>query len=108
MRTLVVALPQASQAHLPADIPDLEVHVWQGDGGDILPDGRHGVASGGGWGGVAVGVKGVERFDLREESGFAGVVEAEQEDGVFWEEVVSSPQEVPRTRRVAVPSLLVA
>jgi hypothetical protein len=108
MRTLVVALPQPSQAHLPADVPDPEVHVRQGDGGDILADGRHRVAGGGGGGGLAVRVKGVECFDLREEGGFAGIVEAEKEDGVFWEDAVSSHRQAPRGRQATVPSLLVA
>ena len=42
-----------------------------------MPDGRDGFA---GWGGVGGEVEG---FDGGEEGGFAGVVEAEEEDGVF-------------------------
>lgn len=75
----VVALPQPPQALLPADIPHFEIHVWQVYRGDVLADGGHGFSGGGGVGGEVVG------FDLREEGGFAGVVEAEEEDGEFWE-----------------------
>lgn len=63
---------------LPAHVPDLKVDVVEGDGGDVLADGRDGgFRGGGGWG------RGVEGFDGVEEGGFAGVVEAEEEDGVF-------------------------
>jgi len=63
---------------LSADVPQFEVEVWQGDGRDVLADGRDGFDGGGRvrWE--------VEGFDLREERCFAGVVEAEEEDGVFW------------------------
>lgn len=71
---------------LPAYIPDLEIHVWEGNSSDILADGGDGVLCGGG--GRGGGGEGVEGFDGVEEGGFAGVVEAEEEDGVFcwWEE----------------------
>lgn len=66
---------------LAAHVPDLEVHVVEGDGGYVLPDRGHGGFAGGGqWGGVVV----VEGFDGGEEGRFAGVVEAEEEDGVFY------------------------
>lgn len=61
---------------LAAHVPDLEVHVVERDGGDVLADGRDGGFVGGG----SVVVEG---FDGGEEGGFAGVVEAEEEDGVF-------------------------
>ncbi len=62
---------------LAADVPQLEVHVGQGDGRDVLTDGRDGFEGGGG----VVGEE--EGFDLGEERRFAGVVEAEDDDGVF-------------------------
>ena len=62
---------------LSAHVPDLEVHIGQVDGGDVLADGGHGFG-GRGW------VRGeVEGFDGGEERRFAGVVEAEEEDRVF-------------------------
>lgn len=61
---------------LAAYVPDLEVHVVEGDGGDVLADGGDG-------GFVGYGVVVVEGFDGGEEGGFAGVVEAEEQDGVF-------------------------
>lgn len=61
---------------LAAHVPDLEVHVVEGDGGDVLADGRDGRFAG--RGGVVV-----EGFDGGEERGFAGVVQAEEEDGVL-------------------------
>lgn len=72
----VVARPHGSQRVLPAHVPDLEVHVVEGDGGDVLADGRDG---GLGWYGGVV----VEGFDGGEEGRFAGVVEAEEEDRVL-------------------------
>ena len=80
MAAAVVALPQAPEAVLPAHVPDLQVHVGQRDGLDVLADGGHGAgvdASGGG------GVIEVEVFDGGEEGRFARVVEAEEEDGVL-------------------------
>ena len=65
---------------LPAYIPDLEIHIWKRYSSDILADGRDGGFCGGGGGG---GGEGVEGFDGVEEGGFAGVVEAKEEDGVF-------------------------
>ena len=86
MRALVVALPQPPQAQLSAHIPDLKVHVREGDGGEVLANGRDGVASGSGRLGIARGGEGVEGFDLREEGRFARIVEAEEEDGIFCRE----------------------
>jgi len=62
---------------LPAYVPDLEIHVAEIDGRDVLADGGDGFLGGGGGGGE------VEGFDGGEEGGLAGVVEAEEEDGVF-------------------------
>ena len=61
---------------LAAHVPDPQVHVREGDCGDVLTDGGDG-----GFGGERGG--GVEGFYGGEEGGFAGVVEAEEEDGVF-------------------------
>lgn len=77
MAAAVVARPQPPQAVLAAHVPDFEVQVRQRDGRDVLPDRRDRLER---WGWVRGQVEG---FDLREESGFAGVVEAEEEDGVF-------------------------
>jgi hypothetical protein len=64
---------------LAADVPYLEIDWWIGrgefDGCDVLADGGHGFE-------VRVRRR-VGGFDLFEERGFAGVVEAEEEDGVF-------------------------
>lgn len=73
----IVARPHGAQGVLAAHVPDLEVRVFEGDGGDVLADCGHGGF--GGWGGGVV-----EGFDGGEEGCFAGVVEAEEEDGVFW------------------------
>lgn len=73
----VIALPQFPQGVLPADIPDLEVHIWQRNGGYILSDCGDCFEIGNGVG------REEEGFDLFVESGLAGVVEAEEEDGVF-------------------------
>ncbi len=67
----IVARPHGAQGVLAADVPDLEVHVVERDGGDVLADGGDGGFAGG-WGVV------VEGFDGGEEGGFAGVVEAEE------------------------------
>lgn len=72
----VVARPHGAQGVLAAHVPDLEVHVVEGDGGDVLADGRDGGFAGDG--GVVV-----EGFDGGEEGRFAGVVEAEEEDRVL-------------------------
>jgi len=61
---------------LPTDVPDLQIHIVQIDQADVLADGGHGIE----FGLVGRVVKG---FDLFEQGGFAGVVEAEKEDGVF-------------------------
>jgi len=58
---------------LAAHIPDLQVQIGQVDGGDVLADGGHGFE-------VGVGVGAVEGLDLFEQRGFAGVVEAEEQD----------------------------
>jgi hypothetical protein len=99
----VVALPQAAQAMLAADVPYLEVdgriRGWEFDGCDVLADGGYG---------FEVWVRGrVRGFDLFEECGFAGVVEAEEEDGVFWWVGVSYARWVGE-REGEGPSLLVA
>lgn len=62
---------------LPAHIPDLEIHVAEIDRRDVLAHGGDGFL--GGW----RRGRQVEGFDGGEEGGFAGVVEAEEEDGVF-------------------------
>lgn len=72
----VVARPHGPQGVLAAYVPDLEIYVVEGDGGYVLADGGDGGFVRGG--GVVV-----EGFDGGEEGGFAGVVEAEEEDGVF-------------------------
>ena len=72
----IVARPHGAQGVLAAHVPDLEVRVFEGDGGDVLADCGHGR-----FGGLGGGV--VEGFDGGEEGCFAGVVEAEEEDGVF-------------------------
>ena len=70
-------MPQRAQGELAADVPELQVHVGQGDGGDILADCRDRSQLG-------LGLVGVEeRFDLFVEGGLAGVVEAEEDDGIF-------------------------
>ncbi len=65
---------------LAAYIPKLKVYGrvwrWEGERDGVLANGRDGV-------GVWVGGC-VESFYLREKGGFAGVVEAEEENGVFW------------------------
>ncbi len=84
MRGLVVALPQPPEGRLAAYIPELEVHVRQIDGGDILADGWDGVACccawligsstsiGGGIGGL------VEGLDLVEEGFVRPIFEGEK------------------------------
>jgi len=67
---------------LAPDVPNFKVHVWKGDGGNILADGGYGFEF---WGGVGGEEEG---FYLFVEGGFAGVVEAEEEDGVFYEQGV--------------------
>jgi hypothetical protein len=62
---------------LPAHIPDLEVHIWQSDGADILPYRWDCFQF---WGGV---LRVEKRFDLFMEGGFAGIVEAEEDYRVF-------------------------
>lgn len=74
---VVVALPQLAQGVLAAHVPDLEVHVGQGQGRDILADGGHGLELGRGRVGQVHGL------DLFVKGGLAGIVEAEEDDGVF-------------------------
>ena len=65
---------------LATNIPDFEIHVRESNGGDILTNCGNGFGCGEGMVGE------VEGFDGGEEGGFAGVVQAEEEDGVFcWE-----------------------
>lgn len=87
---------------LPTHIPDLEIHIVEIDQADVLPDGGHGVDFCGTVGWV------VEGFDLLEEGGFAGIVEAEEEDGVLctWPELAG--RVVLDGKSVRLPSLLVA
>ena len=104
MAAAVVALPQPSQAVLPADVPELEVDGGIGRGQSerdgVLADGGHG---------FEVRVRGrVGGFDLLEERGFASVVEAEEEDRVFWALVLVLAVGGIREERERGPSLLVA
>lgn len=78
----VVGLPELAQRVLAADVPDLEVHVWENDGGDVLADGGDSFEVGGRGGGGAVGVE--DGFYLLVKGGLACVVEAEEEEGVFF------------------------
>ena len=84
----VVGGPDVAERVLAADVPDLEVHVWEVEGGDVLADGWDG-GFGGGQGVCCVWRRGgggggrVEGFEGVEERCFAGVVQAEEEDGVF-------------------------
>lgn len=73
----VVGLPETAQRVLAADVPKLEVAVCALAGRDVLADGWDGLE-------VRVRVRGVEGFDLLEEGGLAGVVEAKEEDGIFY------------------------
>lgn len=73
----VVALPQLAQAQLAADVPDLEVHVGEREGRNILADRRHRLQLGI-W---AFGQE--ERLGLFVEGRLAGVVEAEKDHRVF-------------------------
>jgi hypothetical protein len=66
---------------LAADVPYFEVNGWvwrwKRDGSDVLADGRDG---------FEVRVRGcVCAFYLFQEGCFAGIVQAEEEDGVLWE-----------------------
>jgi hypothetical protein len=61
---------------LPADIPNLHVHLGECYSGNILADGGDSFF----WGGCMWEIDG---FDLLEECRFASIVEAEEEDGVF-------------------------
>ena len=79
MTDFEIARPHAAQGVLPAYVPDLQVDVVDGYGGDVLADGGDG---GFGWRRWRGGGR-VEGFDAVEEGRFAGVVEAEEEDGIF-------------------------
>lgn len=72
-------MPEPAERVLASYVPDLEIHIGEGDGRDVLTDGGDGVEFGGCGGGVGA----EEGFDLFVEGGFAGIVEAEEEDGVF-------------------------
>ena len=63
---------------LPADVPDLEVHVRQANSRHILTHRRDGFLGRRGRRGE------VEGFDGGEEGGFARVVKAEEEDRVLY------------------------
>jgi hypothetical protein len=79
----VVALPQLAQRQLAANIPDLDVHIGQREGRDILADGRDRLELG-------VWVFGQEeRLRLFMEGRLAGVVEAEKDDRIFYSAVSS-------------------
>jgi hypothetical protein len=66
----IVTLPQLAQAHLAAHVPDLEVHIGQGEGRDILANRGHGLKLG-------IGVFGQEeRLCLFVEGRLAGIIEA--------------------------------
>ena len=58
-------------------IPDFKVHVRQGNGGHILANCGYGFEF---WRRVG---RQEERFHLLMKGSFAGIVEAEKEDGVF-------------------------
>lgn len=62
-------MPEAAKGVLAAHIPDLEVEVWEIDQGDILSNGGDSLE-------VWVEMWGVLCFDLLEESGLAGGIEA--------------------------------
>lgn len=63
-------MPQGAKGELAADVPELQIHVGKGDGGDILADRRNRSQLG-------LGLVGVEEsFDLFVEGGLSGVVEA--------------------------------
>lgn len=62
---------------LPSDIPDLEVHIAQVDGRDILPYRRDRLLSSGRGRGE------VKRFDGGKEGRLAGIVEAKEKDGIL-------------------------
>lgn len=71
----VVALPEPAHRNLSSDVPDLQVQIRQGNGCDILANGRDGLAGVGR--GSALGSGLVEGLDLREKGGLAGIVEAQ-------------------------------
>lgn len=74
----VIALPQLAQGVLAAHVPQLDVHVWQGYGRDVLADSGDRLE-------LRLGRIGeVHGFDLFVEGRLAGIVEAEEDDGVFY------------------------
>lgn len=63
---------------LAANVPELDVHVWQRYGRDVLADGGDRLE-------LRLGRIGeVHGFDLFVEGCLAGIVEAEEDDGVFY------------------------
>lgn len=79
----VIALPQIPQRHLPADIPDLQVHIRQRHRGDILADSGDGLPRRGRTGRVGGGGRHEEGLDLVQQGGLSGVVETKKYDGIF-------------------------
>ena len=80
MAATVVGLPEAAQRVLAADVPYLEIDGWvwrwKRECGHVLADGGDR---------LQVGVRGcVGCLDLLKERGLAGIVEAEEEDRIFW------------------------
>ena len=69
---------------LPSNIPDLEVHIAQVDGRDILPYRRDRLLSSGRARGE------VKRFDGGKEGSLAGIVEAKEKDGILCRSVKDS------------------
>lgn len=76
MAAAVVVLPEPAESMLSANIPDLEVACAKVHQADVLPDCRDGVQSR-----IVIWI--VRALDLLEESGFAGIVEPEEQDGVL-------------------------
>jgi hypothetical protein len=79
----VVALPQAAERMLSTYVPDLKVALIEGNQADILADGRNSVQS-------RIMVRVVQALYLLEQSSFAGIVKAEEEDRVFWQVIIVS------------------
>jgi hypothetical protein len=64
-------------------VPDLKVALIEGNQADILADGRNSVQS-------RIMVRVVQALYLLEQSSFAGIVKAEEEDRVFWQVIIVS------------------
>lgn len=78
MARAVIALPEFAQTVLTPDIPYLEIHIRKCYRRDILADCWDRLK-------LRCRVRGeVERLDLLVEGGFAGIVEAEEENGVLY------------------------